>query len=122
MKKLGLMGVCFAVCTIVSGAVWAVNITGNKTIVELRQSHPNAHYELVLNSALTGSNDNPGNCNEAGIAEIDATIPAAQRDLLNRTALAAYLGGKTVKLGLRESGSTLCQNNHPIVLSIRVLN
>jgi len=118
MNRARISGFLAAAGLLVSSSAFAINWTTNhRTILELRQSGGKDTYEVSFVTPLTGTNDNPLTCSDNTTAEMDPGLTATQKDLLNRTLLAAFMAGKTIRLHIKETGS--CINNRPVFVGVR---
>jgi hypothetical protein len=89
-----------------------------------------AWFSLATLEAFTGASetyrvypdnytlDNPAHCTVTSYAEILTSATAAERDLMSKTLLAAFLSGRKIKLGI---SSTQCSvSNAPAYYMVRL--
>lgn len=120
MKRSHLFAAVTAAGVLFSSSAFALNWTTNyRNMSEIRQSGGKDGYEILFITPLTSSNDNPAGCTDNLYAEPDPSLTAAQKELLARTVLAAFMAGKMVKLHVKETAGS-CINNRPVYLGVRI--
>jgi hypothetical protein len=89
-----------------------------------------AYFELDNLDAITSADagyvvypknytlPNPASCANTGKAEVYQSATAADKELMNKTLLSAFMAGRKVRLSL--SSSTCSSNNYPAYHMVRV--
>jgi hypothetical protein len=105
-----------AVLLSLSGAARAEQLTSYFYIQNLDANYAGGGSYTVY--AKNYTIPNPKGCANTGKAEIYVNAAAADRDLMNKTLLAAFMAGRQVRLSI--STATCSANNYPAYALVRL--
>lgn len=101
MRKIALFGLASAAVLAVTATALAYSDTSYFTILRLEASSSSSDGYRVYPSGYSLPTEG---CGSATFAEVHAGPTAAEKDLMSRTLLSAFLSGKQVKLRLDGCG------------------
>jgi hypothetical protein len=110
MKKAHIMGLLGAATLSLAGGAWAGQWTGYVQIANLDTSGD--AYIVYSSSTL-----NPAGCAATGQAVVYPSSTAAEKDLMNKTLLSAFLANRKVRLDLSVN---TCSGGFPTYYQVRV--
>ena len=111
-----LAGVMFLSLSILPGAARAEQLTAYFYIQNLDANNAGGGSFAVY--AKNYTIPNPKGCAATGKAEVYVNASAADRDLMNKTLLAAFMAGRQVRLSI--STATCSANSYPAYALVRV--
>lgn len=112
MKRLYVMALSGAAALAMTSSAWAYYWSAYNTITILNTA-PGIGYRVY-----TASTTNPASCANTGRVDPSSTTSADQRELMDKTLLAAFLAGRKVKMGISDTACTT--DGYPIYLHVQV--
>lgn len=112
MKRLYVMAISGAAALAMTSSAWAYYWSAYTTITILNTA-PGIGYRVY-----SASTTNPADCANTGRVDPSSTTSAEQRELMDKTLLAAFLAGRKVKLGLHDTACT--SDGYPVYVHVQV--
>jgi hypothetical protein len=113
MSKLRVIIPTGAVIVLTSLSAWAASWSNYFTISNLRTVHLSDAMLIFSTAAL----HNPAGCANADYYEVKSDVTTAQKEVMNRMLLSAFLAGRKVKVEVSGSCSA---GNRPAYTAVQV--
>lgn len=113
MKRLHIMtllgAAALAITSSASAGIWSVY-----AVIDNLNTVPGIGYRIYT----TATAGNPASCANTGHIDPIASTPAAERELMDRTLLSAFLAGRKVKINV--SHSTCTSDGYPTYVWVQL--
>ncbi|WP_437769273.1 hypothetical protein WMF27_09315 [Sorangium sp. So ce281] len=113
MKRFHIMGLVGAAALAITSGAFAGYWNPVYTVIDNLDTVPGIGYRVY-----TATTENPASCANTGYLDPHSTIPAAERQLMDRTLLSAFLAGRKVKFNI--SSQTCTAEGYPTYVWLRL--
>ncbi|HYQ46729.1 MAG TPA: hypothetical protein VER11_32390 [Polyangiaceae bacterium] len=114
--QLGMIGLVLSFAATALANSWSSFFT----LVGFYQDNTTGGYVIQPNSVANNAQNDPANCVPAGgtITRyfLSSSLSAADKDLLNKMLLGAYLAGRGIQVQVASAGTTPCVAGQPTIV------